>query len=159
MLSAPIGRRKRDDRAPEKKAAKGRKGKVREEPAPAARTPDPAPAVQPRKRKVGTVQALPAVAPEMLAQAEEMLGNTDVQRSRALKQSLLAEARTGSKPAGKGKGKAANAKPKGADQPKAKAPAAGKPAKSGKHRKGPSRPKAESGAAKGGAVRKRKVKS
>ncbi|KOF14005.1 hypothetical protein ACX16_22700, partial [Vibrio parahaemolyticus] len=39
------------------------------------------------------MQALPPVAPELLAQAAEMLGNTDVRKSREVKQALLAEAR------------------------------------------------------------------
>ena len=67
----------------------------------AARDPQPeqlAPgvAVAPRRSKAGKVQALPAVSPEILAQADEMLGNTDVNRSRALKQALLSEARKAS---------------------------------------------------------------
>ncbi|MNN19079.1 Ribonuclease R [compost metagenome] len=155
QLSAPVGRKKRDDKAASGRPAKGRKGRVREEPAPSGWTPpEPLPAVQPRKRKVGVVQALPADVP---APAEEVLSNTDVSRSRALKQALMAEARTGTKPGGKGKGSGAPGKGKG--KPAGKAAAASKPAKPGKHRKGSSKPKAETGAATGGAVRKRKAKS
>ena len=67
------------------------------------------------------------VAPELLAQAEEMLGNTDVKKSRAVKQALLADAKSGGKAkdsaAGKGAGKSKSGKPsrhrKGAAKPKA----------------------------------------
>ncbi|WMR34060.1 ribonuclease R, partial [Metapseudomonas otitidis] len=98
---------------------------------------------------------------EILAQAEEMLGNTDVKRSRALKQALLSEARQGGEKPREGKGKAgkgsSRAAPFGADgqDPAGKArpaKAAGdkskkakptaKASKPGKHRKGPPKPKA-----------------
>lgn len=91
-----------------------------------------------------------------------MLGNTDVRKSREVKQALLAEARVGGKdkggkkgkvvPAGKSaKGKAKDGKPAAAAKP-------GKPGKPTKHRKGPSKPKADNAPAVTGA-RKRKAKS
>ena len=96
VLSAPIGRKKRngDKSANAGKAPKGRKGATVPEVdlEPALASPDAA--VVPR-RKAGKVQALPPVAPELLAQAAEMLGNTDVRKSREVKQALLAEARVG----------------------------------------------------------------
>ena len=121
----------------------------------------------PRRSKAGKVQALPPVSPEILAQAEEMLGNTDVSRSRALKQALLSEARQGGeKPrggkasAGKGQSRPAKGAPFGAGgqdpapkdrdgkpgsgKPK-KAKPASKPGKPSKHRKGPPKPKAAGG--------------
>lgn len=161
VLSAPIGRKKRngDKSANAGKAPKGRKGASVPEVdlEPALASPDAA--VVPR-RKAGKVQALPPVAPELLAQAAEMLGNTDVRKSREVKQALLAEARVGGGkdkggkkgkvvPAGKGaKGKAKGGKPA----------AAAKPGKPTKHRKGPSKPKADNAPAATGA-RKRKAKS
>ena len=105
----------------------------------------------PRRQRAGKVQALPAVPPEMLAQAEEMLGNTDVNKSRAVKQALLNEARQGAKSSkGTRPAQAALDKPgrddarSSAKPPKkkakaAKAKAASKPTK---HRKGPPKPKA-----------------
>ncbi|MFO5972189.1 AAA family ATPase, partial [Pseudomonas aeruginosa] len=93
VLSAPIGRKKRngDKSANAGKAPKGRKGASVPEVdlEPALASPDAA--VVPR-RKAGKVQALPPVAPELLAQAAEMLGNTDVRKSREVKQALLAQA-------------------------------------------------------------------
>lgn len=163
VLSAPIGRKKRngDKSANAGKAPKGRKGASVPEVdlEPALASPDAA--VVPR-RKAGKVQALPPVAPELLAQAAEMLGNTDVRKSREVKQALLAEARVGGKdkggkkgkvvPAGKSaKGKAKDGKPAAAAKP-------GKPGKPTKHRKGPSKPKADNAPAVTGA-RKRKAKS
>ncbi|MCT4885374.1 ribonuclease R, partial [Pseudomonas aeruginosa] len=110
--------------------------------------------------KAGKVQAPPPVAPELLAQAAEMLGNTDVRKSREVKQALLAEARVGGgkdKGGKKGKvvpaGKSAKGKAKGG-----KPAAAAKPGKPTKHRKGPSKPKADNAPAATGA-RKRKAKS
>lgn len=45
-----------------------------------------------------------SVSPELLEQADKLLGNTDVKRSRAVKQALLAEAKVeGGKPPAKGK--------------------------------------------------------
>ncbi|KTT03442.1 exoribonuclease R, partial [Pseudomonas oryzihabitans] len=45
-----------------------------------------------------------SVSPELLEQADKLLGNTDVKRSRAVKQALLAEAKVeGAKPKTKGK--------------------------------------------------------
>ncbi|MEX6786419.1 ribonuclease R, partial [Pseudomonas aeruginosa] len=103
---------------------------------------------------------LAPVAPELLAQAAEMLGNTDVRKSREVKQALLAEARVGGgkdKGGKKGKvvpaGKSAKGKAKGG-----KPAAAAKPGKPTKHRKGPSKPKADNAPAATGA-RKRKAKS
>ena len=115
-----------------------------------------APSSQPRKRKVGVVQALPSVAPEMLAKADELLGNTDVRKSREVKKALLDEAKVGGKkPAagqGKGNGKGASAagKPRNPSKQKARS------AKPTKHRKGSSAPK---GGGTGGApASKRKAK-
>ncbi|MEG6656228.1 RNB domain-containing ribonuclease, partial [Pseudomonas aeruginosa] len=161
VLSAPIGRKKRngDKSANAGKAPKGRKGASVPEVdlEPALASPDAA--VVPR-RKAGKVQALPPVAPELLAQAAEMLGNTDVRKSREVKQALLAEARVGGgkdKGGKKGKvvpaGKSAKGKAKGG-----KPAAAAKPGKPTKHRKGPSKPKADNAPAATGA-RKRKAKS
>ncbi|MBI7339185.1 ribonuclease R [Pseudomonas aeruginosa] len=161
VLSAPIGRKKRngDKSANAGKAPKGRKGASVPEVdlEPALASPDAA--VVPR-RKAGKVQALPPVAPELLAQAAEMLGNTDVRKSREVKQALLAEARVGGgkdKDGKKGKvvpaGKSAKGKAKGG-----KPAAAAKPGKPTKHRKGPSKPKADNAPAATGA-RKRKAKS
>ncbi|WP_332702041.1 ribonuclease R, partial [Devosia sp.] len=79
-------------------------------------------------------------AAQPLAKDDAQLGNTDVRKSRELKQALLAEAKTGAK-AGKGK----PAKP------------ASKTAKPSKHRKGPA--KSASAPAASGAPRKRKAKS
>ncbi|MBF2903261.1 ribonuclease R, partial [Pseudomonas aeruginosa] len=107
----------------------------------------------------GKVQALLPVAPELLAQAAEMLGNTDVRKSREVKQALLAEARVGGKDKGGKKGKVVpagkSAKGKAKD---GKPAAAAKPGKPTKHRKGPSKPKADNAPAATGA-RKRKAKS
>ncbi|WP_165674567.1 ribonuclease R, partial [Metapseudomonas otitidis] len=175
VLTAPVGRKKRgaDKAAPvaEPRTAKGAKTRSRgskpsAQAKKAARAPQPeqmAPgvAVAPRRAKAGKVQALPPVAPEILAQAEEMLGNTDVKRSRALKQALLSEARQGGEKPREGKGKAgkgsSRAAPFGADgqdpagkarpakaggDKSKKAKPAAKASKPGKHRKGPPKPKA-----------------
>ncbi|MFC5696891.1 ribonuclease R [Pseudomonas sp. GCM10022186] len=162
VLTAPVGRKQRgaDKPAPAKakaKVAEPKVGKGRSRGAKAAARAaaqekpwhEPQAAVAPRRQRAGKVQALPVVPPEMLAQAEEMLGNTDVNRSRAMKQALLNEARQGAKaskgtrPAqkalerpAKGDGKAAT-KP-----PKKKAKAAKAASKPSKHRKGPPKPKA-----------------
>ncbi|MFZ5956995.1 ribonuclease R [Pseudomonas knackmussii] len=162
VLSAPIGRKKRGEKAeveaakPAKSAkpAKARKGAPRELP---LDIPEPPlPSAPPRKRKVGIVQALPSVAPEMLAQAEEMLGNTDVNKSRALKQALLAEAKVGGKrPPAQGKAAAGKATAKaGAEKPRKPSKQKAKSAKPTKHRKGPAKPKATAG----GPGAKRKAK-
>ncbi|AOE87749.1 ribonuclease R [Pseudomonas sp. TCU-HL1] len=167
VLTAPVGRKKRGAEKPSPAKAKGKavaeprvgKGRGRGAKA-AARAPvqekpwhEPQAAVAPRRQRAGKVQALPAVPPEMLAQAEELLGNTDVNKSRAMKQALLSEARQGAKaskgtrPAqktldkpGKDDAKAA-AKPPKKKAKVAKAKAASKPTK---HRKGPPKPKAPS---------------
>lgn len=168
VLSAPIGRKKRGEKADpvaKGKVAKGNAPKgaaAREKPAKASRqvaddpffAPDVAvvPSSQPRKRKVGVVQALPSVAPEMLAKAEELLGNTDVRKSREVKKALLEEAKVGGKKPAAGKGKSAPAagKPRNPSKQKARS------AKPTKHRKGSSAPK---GGASGGApASKRKAK-
>ncbi|MDH4583660.1 ribonuclease R [Pseudomonas sp. BN415] len=166
VLSAPVGRKNRgtDKSVPVKgraKAAEPKVGKGRSRGAKGAArhaqqdTPqqEPRAAVAPRRQRAGKVQALPAVSPEMLAQAEELLGNTDVSKSRAMKQALLSEARQGAKatkgtrPAQKALDKPGNgAAGAGAKPPKkkakaAKAKAASKPSK---HRKGPPKPKAPS---------------
>lgn len=104
-----------------------------------------------RRQRTGKVQALPAVPPEMLAQAEEMLGNTDVDKSRAMKQALLSEARQGAKaskgtrPAQKALEKPGNGAARAEPRPpkkKAKAAKAKAASKPTKHRKGPPKPKA-----------------
>ncbi|WP_044870776.1 ribonuclease R [Pseudomonas sp. LFM046] len=165
VLTAPVGRKNRgadkpvSAKAKTKAVAEPRVGKGRSRGAKAvARAAvqekpwhEPQAAVTSRRHRSGKVQALPAVPPEMLAQAEEMLGNTDVNRSRALKQALLSEARQGAK-ASKGtrpaqapldkpaRGKAnSEAKPPKKKAKAAKAKAANKPTK---HRKGPPKPKA-----------------
>ena len=105
------------------------------------------------------------VSPELLKQAEVLLGNTDVKRSRAVKRALLDEAKTGGE-------KPARAQPARQEAAPARTPAkkgkkadsakSGKPAKSAKatkpskHRKGPSKAKTQAAS---GEVRKRKVKS
>jgi ribonuclease R len=106
------------------------------------------------------------VSPELLKQAEVLLGNTDVKRSRAVKRALLDEAKTGgekpvrTQPAGQEK--VTPRTPAKKDKKKASGAKSGKPAKStkatkpSKHRKGPSKPKAQAAS---GEVRKRKVKS
>ncbi|MCC6075994.1 ribonuclease R [Pseudomonas sp. GCM10022188] len=80
-------------------------------------------------RKTGRVQALPEVAPELLEQADVLLGNVDVQKSRAVKKRLLEEAKAPqAAKSAKGKAKAkkaASAKPKAK---KSKTPAAEAPA-------------------------------
>jgi ribonuclease R len=158
VLTAPGGRNKRGAEkaksAPEPRVGKGRgrgakaiaRAASQERPA-----QEPRAAVASRRPRSGKVQALPPVAPEILAQAEEMLGNTDVNRSRALKQALLSEARQGAKaskgsrPAQSPLDKPGKAEGKGGTKPPkkkakaAKSTAAGKPTK---HRKGPPKPKA-----------------
>ncbi|MGQ7817004.1 ribonuclease R [Metapseudomonas furukawaii] len=158
VLTAPGARNKRGAEkvksAPEPKVGKGRgrgakaiaRAASQERPA-----QEPRAAVASRRPRSGKVQALPPVAPEILAQAEEMLGNTDVNRSRALKQALLSEARQGAKaskgsrPAQSPLDKPGKAEGKGGTKPPkkkakaAKSTAAGKPTK---HRKGPPKPKA-----------------
>jgi len=58
-----------------------------------------------RAGKTGRVQALPEAAPELLEQADALLGNVDVQKSRALKKKLLDESRAPAKAAGKAGGR------------------------------------------------------
>jgi ribonuclease R len=154
-LSAPIGRKKRGDKA--ETAKPGKPAKAAAKPARAKGQPrelqlevpePPLPVAPPRKRKVGVVQALPSVAPEMLAKADEMLGNTDVNRSRALKQALLDEAKVGGKrPPAKAQGKPAKNAKAAAEKPRKPSKQKAKAAKPSKHRKGPSKPKAEGAAA------------
>ncbi|WP_434153915.1 ribonuclease R [Pseudomonas sp. JZ134] len=142
--SAPAGRRQRGD-------AKSSRDKSRKR----EKTQVPA-----QNSAVGI-----EVSPELLKQAEVLLGNTDVKRSRAVKRALLDEAKTGGE-------KPARAQPARQEAAPARTPAKkgkkadsakpGKPAKSakatkpGKHRKGPSKAKAQAAS---GEVRKRKVKS
>lgn len=154
VLSAPIGRKKRGDKAeaakPGKpaKAAKPARAKGQPRELPLEAPEPPLPVAPPRKRKVGVVQALPSVAPEMLAKADEMLGNTDVNRSRALKQALLDEAKVGGKrPAAKAQGKPAKNAKAAAEKPRKPSKQKAKTAKPSKHRKGPSKPRAEGAAA------------
>ncbi|MCY1176227.1 Ribonuclease R [compost metagenome] len=167
VLTAPVGRKNRgaDKPLPGKgktkaagpKAGKGRsrgaKGAARHaQQGTSTLQQEPKAAVAPRRQRAGKVQALPAVPPEMLAQAEEMLGNTDVNKSRAVKQALLNEARQGAK-SSKGKRPAQNALDKPArdaaagatakpPKKKAKAAKAKVASKPTKHRKGPPKPKA-----------------
>ncbi|MND36759.1 Ribonuclease R [compost metagenome] len=157
VLSAPVGRKKRGQEKPVPKAvAEPRVGKGRGRGAKAAARAaqekpwhEPQAAVAPRRHRAGKVQALPEVPPELLAQAEEMLGNTDVSKSRALKQALLSEAKQGAK-ASKGTRPAQKALDKpgpgqGEAKPpkkKAKAAKAKVASKPSKHRKGPPKPKA-----------------
>ncbi len=116
--------------APAGEAGGKAKGKGRKRGGSRERQPAPEVVEEPSSRrragKSGRVQALPEVAPELLEQADLLLGNADVQKSRALKKQLLDEAAPG-KAAGKadrggksgksakgGKGKAADkAKPAG----------------------------------------------
>lgn len=153
----PAGRKKRstgDDSAKTDSRAPRRRGR------------DESPAADDNaslSKRSGRAQALPPVAPDILAQAEDMLGG-DVQKSRAMKQALLSEARqeTGKKKSrsatsgatrapGAGKGKAKGGA--GAGAVSAQAPKS----KAGKHRKGVSRAKTADAAAP--APRKRKATS
>lgn len=69
-----------------------------------------------RKRASGRVQALPAVAPELLAQAEQLLADAERAKSRSLKKKLLSDA---AQPAASGKSdKSAKGKKKGGKAPK-----------------------------------------
>ncbi len=144
QLAAPIGRKgpgsDRREAAPGKGNAKGSKTRSRgskpaaqaKQQAQAERHAAPPPASSPRKRGAGKVQALD-VAPELLAQAEEMLGNTDVKKSRAVKQALLADAKSGGKPkaaaADKGGSKSKSGKPSRHRKGAAKSKADGAPSK------------------------------
>ncbi|TWI52382.1 ribonuclease R [Pseudomonas duriflava] len=100
------------------------------------------------------------VSSELLKQADLLLGNTDVKRSRAVKRALLDEAKTGGDKPGKSRSSSEAASPKATPSAKkakgGKAKPAAKAAKPTKHRKGPSKAKAQAAA---GEVRKRKVKS
>lgn len=96
-----------------------------------------------RGGRAGRVQALPEVAPELLEQADILLGNSDVPKSRALKRKLLDE----SAAQGKGSGKA-----------KADAKGGGKSKPAGKGGKPRSRNKAAAPQGGESAVRTRKVK-
>lgn len=82
----PRGSRDAESERPEERPARSR-GKSKAT-AKAERQGDHA---APRGKKG---KELPSVSPELLAQAEEMLGNTDVKRSRAMKQALLVEAKS-----------------------------------------------------------------
>ena len=109
-------------------------------------------------RKTGRVQALPEVAPELLEQADVLLGNVDVQKSRAVKKKLLEEAKAPqAAKSAKGKGKA---KPEGGRKATA-SKGAGKPAKAKKAASAkPKAKKSKTPAAEapaGRAIRKRKV--
>lgn len=96
-----------------------------------------------RGGRAGRVQALPEVAPELLEQADILLGNSDVPKSRALKRKLLDE----SAAQGKGSGKA-----------KVDAKGGGKSKPAGKGGKPRSRNKAAAPQGGESAVRTRKVK-
>ncbi len=160
--SAPAGRKKRQSGSepPKSEARTGRKRRHQE---PEVKVEIEG-AVAVRRGKAGKVQAL-SVPPEMLVQAEDMLGNTDVRKSRAVKDALLSEARQGEGPARKARaGKTARTGQAGGGEKasgktsskKAKA-AKGEPAKAkATHRKGPPKAKAADGAPK---PRKRKVSS
>ncbi|HYQ38246.1 MAG TPA: ribonuclease R [Pseudomonas sp.] len=97
-LTVVPGRKRQGGRAGAGGAAHDKaSGRPRGEP------PAVAPAGNPRLQapKTGRVQALPEVAPELLEQADLLLGNIDVQKSRALKKKLLDEAKAPAKPAAK----------------------------------------------------------
>jgi ribonuclease R len=106
------------------------------------------------------------LSPELLKQAEILLGNTDINRSRAVKQALLSEAKAGGrKSPAKTQPIAREAKEavtpgQKSQKPKtdktAKSSKSGKAAKPSKHRKGPPKPKTQAASSE---VRKRKVKS
>ena len=96
-----------------------------------------------RGGRAGRVQALPEVAPELMEQADILLGNSDVPKSRALKRKLLDE----SAAQGKGSGKA-----------KVDAKGGGKSKPAGKGGKPRSRNKAAAPQGGESAVRTRKVK-
>ncbi|WP_454253852.1 ribonuclease R [Pseudomonas sp. Marseille-Q7302] len=91
VLPASAGApRVREEREPRRK--RDGRGRRREAPAEAQ-------AVAPTPEAPAT-----SVSPELLEQADKLLGNTDVKRSRAVKQALLAEAKVeGGKPKAKGK--------------------------------------------------------
>jgi ribonuclease R len=93
------GRKRQGGRAGSGEAAHGKaSGRQRGEPREPAQS-----AGNPRLQapKTGRVQALPEVAPELLEQADALLGNVDVQKSRAVKKKLLDEAKAPAKPAAK----------------------------------------------------------
>ena len=159
MLSAPIGRKKRngDKSANAGKAPKGRKGASVPEVdlEPALASPDAA--VVPR-RKAGKVQALPPVAPELLAQAAEMLGNTDVRKSREVKQALRRGAcRQQGQGREEGQGRSCGQEREGQGQGR-QARRCRQAGQADQASQGPSKPKADNAPAATGA-RKRKAKS
>ncbi|WP_455230156.1 ribonuclease R [Geopseudomonas aromaticivorans] len=147
--------------------APGRKRGAAREPEPAAESRSPrGPA-----RKTGRVQALPEVAPALEEQADALLGNVDVQKSRALKKKLLEEAQAPVKPSAKGgkggkaaAGKGGKDKAAGAGKASAKkaiprpvrVSGAGKAKPAKKAGAAGSTPAADAPA--GRAIRKRKVK-
>lgn len=98
-----------------------------------------------RSRARGRVQTLPPVAPELLVQAEQLLGDAERAKSRALKKKLLAQ--TATPPA---EGKAGKGKKKGGKAGKSAVPAKGAKGAAKKGRK------PEAGAVPG--KRKNKVK-
>jgi ribonuclease R len=143
--------RKRQVKAGEGKAAPGKRG-APHEPAPLEQS------VSTRRQagKTGRVRALPEVAPELLEQAELLLGNVDVEKSRALKKKLLEDAKAPAKPSAKSdKGKSKTAAGKTADKKKA-VPRPVRVSGAGKGKSKVSRAPATDASA-GRAIRKRKV--
>lgn len=92
-----------------KAKAGGRKSDTRQADAPRASEVPVEPVSRSRAGKTGRVQALPEVAPQLLEQADMLLGNAEVEKSRALKKKLLDESRAPAKAAKEGKGGKAKA--------------------------------------------------
>ncbi|MNF28906.1 Ribonuclease R [compost metagenome] len=92
-----------------KAKAGGRKSDTRQADAPRASEAPVEPVSRSRAGKTGRVQALPEVAPQLLEQADMLLGNAEVEKSRALKKKLLDESRAPAKAAKEGKGGKAKA--------------------------------------------------
>ncbi len=148
-----------------KAKAGGRKSDGRQADAPRASEAPVEPVSRSRAGKTGRVQALPEVAPQLLEQADMLLGNTEVEKSRALKKKLLDESRAPAKAAGK-EGKGGKAKAAGAGKATGKATGKkvthrpvkiAKPSKAGKAAGATDKTPAAD-APGGRAIRKRKVK-
>ena len=151
-----------------KAKAGGRKGGARQSGAPRASEVPPVsevpvePVSRTRAGKTGRVQALPEVAPALLEQADMLLGNAEVEKSRALKKKLLDESRAPAKAAGKAGKEAKGGKAKAVGKAPGKKVThrpvkIAKPSKAGKAAgAGDKTPAAD--APGGRAIRKRKVK-
>ena len=147
VLPASAGApRVREEREPRRK----RDGRGRRREAPAAEDQ----AVAPTPEAPAT-----SVSPELLEQADKLLGNTDVKRSRAVKQALLAEAKVeGGKPKAKGKsGGQDKAGAQGQTTAQGKT-AKGKASATAKARTAPAKRQAQGAAAEGAAAVEAKVK-